>query len=423
MINIHTLSIRKCFEFFFLAICFLLALSSAAQNSFTEYQGVVRDAETGNELIFATIAVTNSNLSTITNADGEFLLKIPDELKDENVIFSFLGYYKESMPVTELSPAGNEISLRPAAIELEEVSLSGAGSARDLVLEMLKRKATNYIDQPVKMTAFYRETIKKRRRDASLAEAVVFIYKQPNERGRNDAIELYKSRKSTNYDRLDTIALKLQGGPYTPLYTDMMKYPQYIFDQNLINNYLFTYGNPSVINGRNAYVVEFEQRPGIEEPLHYGKLFIDAQSYALISAVYNLNLENREEAASFMVRKKPANYEVWPTEAAYRVDYRIKEGLWYYGYGNVQLAFVVDEKGKLFNSKYYVSSEMAVTDWAPVDDEDIIRRRDQLRPSVIIADEISGFSDPDFWGAYNVIEPDKSIESAIDKIQREIRND
>ncbi|MCT4630950.1 MAG: carboxypeptidase-like regulatory domain-containing protein, partial [Winogradskyella sp.] len=29
-------------------------------------------------------------------------------------------------------------------------------------------------------------------------------------------------------------------------------------------------------------------------------------------------------------------------------------------------------------------------------------------------------SDPNFWGKYNLIEPDKSIESAIEKIKKSI---
>jgi hypothetical protein len=32
----------------------------------------------------------------------------------------------------------------------------------------------------------------------------------------------------------------------------------------------------------------------------------------------------------------------------------------------------------------------------------------------------SGFSDPDFWGEFNVIEPEKSIETAIKKIQKQL---
>ena len=49
-----------------------------------------------------------------------------------------------------------------------------------------------------------------------------------------------------------------------------------------------------------------------------------------------------------------------------------------------------------------------------------IKGKKRLRPSVIITDAISGFSDPNFWGEYNLIEPDKSIESAIEKIKKSI---
>ena len=44
-----------------------------------------------------------------------------------------------------------------------------------------------------------------------------------------------------------------------------------------------------------------------------------------------------------------------------------------------------------------------------------------IRPTVILSEEASGFSDPKFWGEYNIIEPEKSIESAIKKIVKQIK--
>jgi hypothetical protein len=63
---------------------------------------------------------------------------------------------------------------------------------------------------------------------------------------------------------------------------------------------------------------------------------------------------------------------------------------------------------------------MAVTDWGEHVEKKSIERKDRLRPSVIIQDEASGFSDPGFWGEFNVIEPEKPIESAIRKIQKQL---
>jgi hypothetical protein len=58
------------------------------------------------------------------------------------------------------------------------------------------------------MTAFYRETIKKNRSYVSLSEAIVDILKQPYASFRQDQAELYKSRKQTDYKKLDTLVLQ-----------------------------------------------------------------------------------------------------------------------------------------------------------------------------------------------------------------------
>jgi len=168
-------------------------------------------------------------------------------------------------------------------------------------------------------------------------------------------------------------------------------------------------------------VVNFKQKRDIKQPLYYGKLYINAETFALSSAIYNLNVENKNLSSQLFVKKKPRDVFVYPTEAAYRVDYREKNGRWYYGYSNLQLTFKINKKRKLFNSVYSLTSEMAVTDWKVNTEGENVKMRDRLRPSIIISDEAYGFSDPEFWGAYNVIEPEKSIEAAINKIKKQLK--
>jgi hypothetical protein len=201
----------------------------------------------------------------------------------------------------------------------------------------------------------------------------------------------------------------------------MIKYPEYIFADDEVDQYTFNFLPSTTVDDRLVYVVNFKQLPSISEPLYYGKLYIDAESLALTSAIYNLNVEDKNLASNLFVKKKPRDISVYPTNAAYRVDYRQKDGRWYYGYSNVQLAFKIVRKGKWFNSVYSLSSEMAVTDWKVNASGETLKNREKLRPSIIISDEASGFSDPDFWGAYNVIEPEKSIEAAINKIRRQLK--
>ncbi|KPM31534.1 Hypothetical protein I595_2021 [Croceitalea dokdonensis DOKDO 023] len=398
-----------------------VSMVALGQEEYKSYEGQLNDADTKKALSLASITVKGTNISTITNAEGDFLLKVPAEISDAMVVFSYLGYETKNMPLKDLKPKGNKIQLNISITALSEVSIDAPQNPRRLVEEVLETKGQKYVSDPTLMTAFYRETIKKRKRNVSLSEAVVNIYKAPYSTLKNDAIKLYKARKSTDYSKLDTVALKLQGGPFNALYVDIMKYPEYIFTEESLDNYNFTFSNSTYINNRLIYVIAFNQLDEIINPLYQGKLYIDAKSKTLTSAVYELNITDRDLAAQLFVRKKPNNVQVWPTEVAYRVDYRNSDNKWYYSYSNVLMEFKVNWKNKLFNSVYSMAAEMAVTDWEVNKDEKSPKFRDRLKKSIILNDEAVGFSDPEFWGEYNIIEPEKSIESAIKKIQRQLK--
>lgn len=391
------------------------------ESSYNLYRGKIMDNDTKKPLVFANISIENTNISTISNTEGDFSLKVPKDLLEGKVIVSYLGYSTREIPLEQMNGKRNEIALHISAIELPEISLAVPKDAEALVRETFKKKGDNYFDDPTLMTAFYRETIKKRRRNVSLSEAVVNIYKSPYNSEKKDAVTLYKARKNTDYNRLDTLVLKLQGGPFNTLFVDLMKYPEYIFSEDTFSDYTFSFENSTQVDNRLIYVINFRQRDNLDVPLYEGKLYIDGKNKILTSAIFSLNITDKEAAARLFVRKKPANADVWPTDIAYRVDYREKNGKWYYGYSNVLLEFKINWDDKLFNSVYSMTCEMAVTDWERNLSGDTPRQRDRLKTSVILGDEAIGFSDPDFWGEYNIIEPEKSIESAIKKIQRQLK--
>lgn len=392
-----------------------------AELDYNEYSGEVKEASSNKALVFATLTVEGTNISTISNTEGNFLLKVPKEHISKNLVVSFLGYKTKTLPISDLEREGNEISLEVSVTQLSEININAPKDAMGLVKETLKNRDENYFQDPSLMTAFYRETIKRRRKNVSLAEAVVNVYKTPYNIVREDAVELYKARKSTDYSKLDTVALKLQGGPYNTLYVDMMKYPEYIFSEESLTNYKFTFDRSVRTNDRLIYVIRFNQHEGILEPLYQGELYIDVKNKILTGAVFSLNITDRDQAAQLFVRRKPAKVDVWPTEVSYRVDYREKNGKWHYGYSSVFMEFKVDWADKWFNSQYSMTAEMAITDWETVSKDERPKYRQRIRKSIILSDEATGFSDPDFWGEYNIIEPEKSIESAIRKIQRQLR--
>lgn len=401
-------------------ILFLVCAINFAQSTI-EYKGKVFDSNTKKPLALADLVVNNANISTVSNKEGAFLLKVPENLTTNKLSIVYLGYEKLEITLSELDTSNAKIYLSPAATVLAEVDIVTIKNAKELIKKTLSLKGENYSVNNVHMTGFYRETIKKRNRNASLSEAVVKINKQSYISNKKDNITLIKARKKTDYSKLDTIALKLQGGPYSSLYSDMIKYPRFIFTETDLNNYNFSFDRSTQIDNRLVYVVSFIQKLGITSPMYYGKLFIDANSYALTSAIYNLNVTNRSEAANLFVRKKPKKADVYPTEASYRVNYRTKNGKWYFGYSNILLTFKVKWRNRLFNSQYTLQSEMAITDWNI--NETLLTNKPLLKlsPTSILQEQTSGFSDPEFWGKYNIIEPEKTIENAISKINKQLK--
>jgi len=386
-------------------------------SDFVEFSGKVVDVKNGDVLPFATLSVEGSNITTVSNSEGEFSLKIPKEFQDKTLTVSYIGYKNRILKISELKQENSRITLEPMIVSLPEINVIST-DAENLVLSVLENRYKNYPEEELLMTAFYRETIKKNRSYVSLSEAIVDILKQPYSSFRQDQAELYKSRKQSDYKKMDTLVFKLMGGPYNSLYMDVMKNPDYLFTESILDNYEFSFDRTTYIDHQPIYIVNFKQRPFVNIPLYYGKLYIDAESLALRSAIFHLDLTDKEKSASMLIRKKPLNAKVFLTNASYRMDYIEKDGKWYYNYSRIELDFKIDWKRKLFNSNYYTVVEMAVTNWEKATEEKKLKNK--LRPTVIIADEASGFSDPEFWGSYNVIEPEKPIESAIKKIQKQL---
>ena len=106
--------------------------------------------------------------------------------------------------------------------------------------------------------------------------------------------------------------------------------------------------------------------------------------------------------------------------ANYLVNYRKIGDTWQLNYVRTELMFTVRWNKKLFRSKYTTMTEMAVTD---TETENITkyRFRETTKKGDILADQISDFEDPDFWGEYNIIQPEESIQSAIQRIERKLQ--
>ena len=388
-------------------------------------RGKVIDAETRTPLVFASVAVKESNVGIITNIDGEFTLKISSSEESKNLEISFIGYKNKVVPISEFKDNGskNIIALEAAPIPIREIIVKPV-NPYSIVEKAIDNIPKNYETVANLMTAFYRETIKKNRNYVSLGEAVVEIFKAPyNSDVRFDGTRMYKGRKGTDVQRMDTLLFKLQGGPITVLDLDIAKNTESILTKEAMENYNYSLGGVIEINNKPNYIIDFVQKPSVEMPLFMGSLYIEIDSYAITEADFGFNLGNKEEkenAASLFIRKKPLGVKVIPEIATYKTIYREQDGKWHFAYSRAEVKFKVDWKKKLFNTFYTTMSEIAITDRT---DQEVIKfaNRDKIKYNDVFAEEVEAFKDPKFWGDYNVIEPDQSIESAIRRLSRRLK--
>ena len=88
----------------------------------TLIKGIIEDDTNGDPLVGVTIQLKETTKGTLSKEKGEFELSVPSI--PSTLIFSFLGYEKLELEVTEV-PASLKIKLKPQAIELEAVEIRG----------------------------------------------------------------------------------------------------------------------------------------------------------------------------------------------------------------------------------------------------------------------------------------------------------
>lgn len=387
------------------------------QNQTFLLRGRVLGEDTRQPLVNASIAVENSNVSSVTNQDGYFSIRVPAPARNSRLLIRHLGYANHAVPViTLIDSPNNHITMIPSSIQLSEIEVvSGDGSA--LVREALLRVPQNYPQEANMMVAFYRESVKKGSNYISLVETVLDVYKSSYRSFENDQARIYIGRKATDISPRDTVLLKFQGGISDALLLDIAKHPGIVFGEDG-SEYVFNIQSMISINNKPHYVIAFEPYTYVQDILFRGTIYLDAVSLAFARMEFNMNVENRRDASHIFIRRKPARMRVDVNHARYVVDYTENNGKWFFNYSSTDVSFRVRWTNRffgLFATTYTIGSEFAVTDRYI---QNVVKfpRAERIRSTDVIAEKVEHFQDPDFWGEYNVIEPDQEINAAIRRL-------
>ena len=126
----------------------------------TEVRGVVRDAETNEPVPFVNIAMEGGDGGTTSDLDGRFSLKI--ESATGNLLFSSVGYEKQTFPLAGYDGKLLNIRMQPASISLSEVEIvadkNRENPAHPIIRKLWENKDRN---NPEKLEAYEYEVYNK----------------------------------------------------------------------------------------------------------------------------------------------------------------------------------------------------------------------------------------------------------------------
>ncbi len=399
-------------KFFYVLTALLMGLSAAhAQTDSLRYSvsGTVRDARSGSSLQSVNVFMQGRHHATVTNADGEFTLK--SDIPIEYINFSHIGYRNASIPA---EGGYLNVMLEPTSIAIAPAMVVSA-EPRLLVLEAMRHIPDNYTAEDELLRCFYRETLQKRQRYIYVSETVARLFKTPYTRGVfRDAAAIEKSRVVLSQRKRDTLSVKFLGGPTQATEFDVVKNREILLSERELAYYRLEMGEPVSIGGRPNLTVKISPSAVLSYPLYYGTIYIDSETYAFSRLELSLDMQDENKATGVMLIKKPFGLRFHPRELSVTLDYRKDGDRWRINYLRSVLRFACDWRKRLVHTNYTSVNELVVTDKLP--EAVPIPRNEQFRSRDALSDKAALFTDPDFWKAYNIIEPSTSLEHAVERL-------
>ena len=407
-------------------LCLLLPVGLRAQQDtslhrYTVVSGTVKDGANRKALSQVSVSVLGSHIGTVSNADGYFLLKIDEEIQKGEILISHIGYKNLKISFHGREIPETDYFLKPEENVLPEAVVDGWKPA-ELVAEAVRKIEENYSAEACLLTGFYRETAQKGRRFINIAEAVLSIYKAPYPGDiAADRVQVRKGRELLSTKPSDTLGVRILGGPNVSIFLDLVKNQDVLFDEEARDNLNFVFEEQVFIDDKPHYVLRFSPASVQPYPLCLGRMYINRETLSFTRIEAYLDVSDPEKATRQILRKKPAGMRFKPEEIYTEVHYRSQDGKTYLNYIRNEIKFACDWRRRLFATRYTAISEMVVTDMLKGQVLPISRRL-AFDPNESLSMTVGNFYDENFWEAYNIIEPSESLETAVGRLRRQIRN-
>ena len=106
----------------------------------TKVRGTIKDIATGESMPFVNISFTNSSIGVISDFDGNYFIQTRAEV--DSIVFSYVGYKRESVAIKPQSFQEINVDLTPLSISLDEVVIKPGKNPALILLDSLNQYRT-----------------------------------------------------------------------------------------------------------------------------------------------------------------------------------------------------------------------------------------------------------------------------------------
>jgi len=346
-----------------IAICF----ESIAQNN-RLITGTVTNLENGTALPFASISLKKQLIGTVTNENGEFGFLIPENIIDDTLIASYLGYYDQNIFVGDIKDQ-LYIKLHANLFALQEVVIRPMPPTHYIKVAVNKFEK-NCPNTPFTSEAYYSEKIMENNRFIMHNEAVFKTYNPAYQDTISNQNQLVLFRKEKKVPKVEFMSDKIKkekekeqekekkkamkngleyteseeeevkdvgsllrsffGGPGQIIDFGEMNDEEPFLDSTSFKNFHYSFSEKST---PDMMVINYKSKKVIDMMRHDGIIFIDIQTDAIVAiesyGIIRIPLAIKPFLLLFGIRLDKPNFMM-------KKKYRQIEDKWYLE--NIQLA-------------------------------------------------------------------------------------
>ncbi|MFC5195330.1 carboxypeptidase-like regulatory domain-containing protein [Bizionia hallyeonensis] len=195
------------FQTYFLSI--LLLVIGTCASAQTELTNTVLEGSTFQPIESASIYVKNTTIGTVSNADGKFLLTVPNKYKKDTLIVSSIGFKSYKIPVDEFD-ASFEIYLDEDVASLDEVLLiaeTRPKTGKDIVMRAIEELPENLPDSSYLQKGFMRHKERNKKEFKWLIESAITLHDSNYASSTAENLKINVDQVRKSYDLRDVDSL------------------------------------------------------------------------------------------------------------------------------------------------------------------------------------------------------------------------